>query len=268
MRSLQCPEGREGSFALPGAEARSGAPAPLERLRAADPPSGGRLTGAVLDVDGALVDSNEAHAQSWADALRGRGVSVPLERIRPLVGLPAERLLPRLTGIPLASPLGRRVDDARALLFRLDHLPGLRPFPRVRALLERMRAHGLRLAAVSAAGRADLERMLEIAGAADLLDARVAAEDLPFGGPEAVEAAIVALDVARDTAVMIADSPHDLAAAARAGMAAIALRCGGDWDDQVLSAALVIYQDPAELLERFDSSPLAGGPATLGRERL
>ena len=36
----------------------------------------------ILDVDGTLVDSNDAHARAWVDAFAARGITVPFEEIR------------------------------------------------------------------------------------------------------------------------------------------------------------------------------------------
>jgi phosphoglycolate phosphatase-like HAD superfamily hydrolase len=55
---------------------------------------------------------------------------------------------------------------------------------------------------------------------------------------------------------MLGDTPSDHEAAARARVPAIALRCGGWWDDAALARAAAIYDDPADLLGRFDESPL------------
>ena len=55
---------------------------------------------------------------------------------------------------------------------------------------------------------------------------------------------------------MIGDTPYDVEAAARARVPAIALRCGGWWDDAALAQATAIYDDPADLLAHFDESPL------------
>ena len=53
---------------------------------------------------------------------------------------------------------------------------------------------------------------------------------------------------------MIGDTPYDLEAALRAGIGLIALRCGG-WTDDQLRGAIAIYDDPEDLLERFELSP-------------
>ncbi len=61
----------------------------------------------IFDVDGALVDTSDAHANSWAEALRASGFPIPFARIRPLIGIGTDRLLPELAGITLNSAIGR-----------------------------------------------------------------------------------------------------------------------------------------------------------------
>ena len=41
-----------------------------------------QLRAVIFDVDGTLVDSNEAHARAWVDALRGYAYDVPVERVQ------------------------------------------------------------------------------------------------------------------------------------------------------------------------------------------
>ena len=53
---------------------------------------------------------------------------------------------------------------------------------------------------------------------------------------------------------MIGDTPYDIEAANRAGLATIAFRCGG-WDDAKLQGSIAIYDDPRELLDRLGQSP-------------
>jgi phosphoglycolate phosphatase-like HAD superfamily hydrolase len=55
---------------------------------------------------------------------------------------------------------------------------------------------------------------------------------------------------------MIGDTPYDIQAAARAGMPAIALRCGGGWSEQDLAEEVGVYDDPLDLLLHYDDSPL------------
>ena len=54
--------------------------------------------------------------------------------------------------------------------------------------------------------------------------------------------------------MMVGDTPYDIEAAARAGIAAVALRCGGHWTDHDLRGALYIFDDPQDLLDRWRGS--------------
>jgi len=41
----------------------------------------------ILDIDGTLVLSNDAHAQAWVEAFSTYGYDVPFEKVRPLIGM-------------------------------------------------------------------------------------------------------------------------------------------------------------------------------------
>ena len=64
---------------------------------------------------------------------------------------------------------------------------------------------------------------------------------------------------------MLGDTPYDVEAALRAGIPVVALRTGG-WADADLDGAVAIYDDPADLLARFDGSILrCRSPASRAR---
>ena len=68
------------------------------------------LIGVIFDIDGTLVDSNDAHAQSWVNTFVEAGYEVPFEVVRPLIGMGADKLLPKTISIRHydASLLGRK----------------------------------------------------------------------------------------------------------------------------------------------------------------
>ena len=41
----------------------------------------------LFDVDGTLIDSNDAHAESWTQALKEHGVTVEVDQIRRMIGM-------------------------------------------------------------------------------------------------------------------------------------------------------------------------------------
>jgi phosphoglycolate phosphatase-like HAD superfamily hydrolase len=58
--------------------------------------------------------------------------------------------------------------------------------------------------------------------------------------------------------VVIGDTPYDAEAAAKAGLRTIGVLCGGFPEADLRAAGCIaIYRDPADLLARYDTSPLA-----------
>ena len=217
-----------------------------------------RIRGAILDVDGTLVDSNDAHARAWVDAFRQFGFDVPFEKVRPLIGMGGDNLLPEAIGVEKDSPTGEQLGARRSALFKENYLGRLRAFPGARELLKRMRDEGLELAVASSAQEDELKPLLEIAGAADLIDSKTSSDDAESSKPEPdiIRAALRKLKMPPADAVMLGDTPYDIEAAGRAGVKTVAFRCGG-WDDEELEGAVAIYDGPDDLLEHFDTSPFA-----------
>src|SRR5436309_13189247 len=96
------------------------------------------VRGVILDVDGTLVDSNDAHANAWVEAFGESGIHVPQEKVRRLIGMGGDKLLPRAVGIEEDSPLGGRISKRRGRIFQEKYLPSLHAFPGARELLSRM----------------------------------------------------------------------------------------------------------------------------------
>ena len=218
------------------------------------------IRGVILDVDGTLVESNDAHAWSWRQALLEAGIEAPFQRIRPLIGKGGDKLLPEVSGLAEDTPEGKRISERRGKIFKRDYLPRLRPFARTRELLQRMREEGLKLVVASSAQEEELEDLLEIAGAADLVEHATSADDAEDSkpDPDIVHAALTRSGLAPGEVLMLGDTPYDVEAAARCGVRTLALTCGG-WreEDLARAGALAVYADPADLLARYDESPLA-----------
>lgn len=216
------------------------------------------LRGVLLDVDGTLVDSNDAHAHAWVKAFGEHGLRVNFDAVRQRIGKGSDKLLPEVSGLTAESPRGKAISDARQAIFLREQLPRLRPFPKVRELLARMKQSGLRLTVASSAKKPELERLLSICGAHEFLEAKTSSDDAENSkpDPDIILAALKEAELDASDAVLVGDTPYDLEAATRAGVAMIALRCGG-WKDVDFGGALAIYDDPADLLDQFDKSPLS-----------
>lgn len=220
-----------------------------------------RVRALLLDVDGTLLDSNDAHARAWVHALERHGHSTSFDLVRPYIGKGGDKLLDDLFGIDDESEEGRAIDEARRTWFAHQALASLRPTRGARELLERCVAAGLRLIVATSASGEELGGLLRQAGIDDLIQATASSSDAQSSKPEPdiVRAALDKAGVRADEAVMLGDTPYDIQAATGAGVATIALRCGGWWDDAALRGAAAIHDDPAALLAGWAGSPLSVG---------
>jgi HAD superfamily hydrolase (TIGR01509 family) len=213
----------------------------------------------LLDVDGTLIDTNDAHAHAWVDVCHEFGHEVAFGEVRRMIGMGGDRVLPRLTGLSDESEQGELMKERRGKIFRERYLAGCRPFPGARELLERMRDDGITLVVATSASKDDMASLLKAANVADLIDAKASSSDAEQSkpAPDIVEAALANAGCAPGEAVMLGDTPYDVKAANNAGVRCVALRCGG-WDDEALKDAAAIYDDAADLLAHYERSPFGG----------
>jgi HAD superfamily hydrolase (TIGR01509 family) len=218
----------------------------------------GHIRGVILDVDGTLIDSNDAQASSWVEAMAQYGHFVPYEQIRWLIGEGGDKLMPQAIGLPAQSDEGKKISARRKAVFYQLYMPTLQAFPETRELVERMHDSGLKVAIGSSAQQDELEAELRIANVEDLIDITTSASEVEQSkpSPSIVAVALEKLGFSPDDVVMIGDTPYDIEAAAKVKVGTIALRTGG-WTDKELARATAIYNDPADLLAHYDTSPLA-----------
>jgi HAD superfamily hydrolase (TIGR01509 family) len=217
------------------------------------------LEGVILDVDGTLVLSNDAHAQAWVEAFADCGYEIPFETVRPMIGMGGDQIIPKLVpGLNNEEGVGKQISSRRKELVLNKYCPQLVAANGSRALVEKMRADGFHLIVASSASSQELEVLLEIARVKDLLPETTSSNDAESSkpAPDIVGAALNKAHLAPDRTVMLGDTPYDIESAGQAGVGVIAFRCGGFSDEQ-LADAIAIYNDPADLLQHYDQSPLA-----------
>jgi phosphoglycolate phosphatase-like HAD superfamily hydrolase len=215
------------------------------------------VKGVLLDVDGTLLDSNEAHARSWVDALARHGIERSSGVVGRLIGMGADGLLPAL-GIDAESDLGKTLSHETTAIFMTRYLPHLAPFLKARELLLRMRVDGLTLVVATSAGKEELGPLLEQAGVADLLQGATSADDVEESkpSPEIVQAAMKRAELPAESLILLGDTPYDVKAGTGAGVPVVAVRSGG-WKDAELQGAARVYEDVAEILAGYATSPFA-----------
>jgi HAD superfamily hydrolase (TIGR01509 family) len=215
----------------------------------------------LLDIDGTLVDSNEAHARAWHDAFTEVGVDGgDVARIRRLVGMGGDKVIPEAVALAEDSPEGKRISDRRSAIFKERYLPHLRPTPGAADLVRALEERGLRVGVATSAKPDELREMLRQVGVPETIaDAAASSEDADASkpDPDIVEAALGRIGVQAGSVVLVGDTPYDVTAAGRAGVSVIGLRSGG-WTDEELAGAIAVFQDPADLVAHLDETPLRG----------
>jgi HAD superfamily hydrolase (TIGR01509 family) len=210
----------------------------------------------IFDVDGTLVDSNDAHAEAWVRAIAGSGRHVEFSRVRPLIGMGGDKLLPEVTGLSIESPEGKTIAKRRREIFGRDFLPRLQPTRGAQRLLEWLRDDRKTLLVASSAEEDELDDLLRVAGGAKMFESTASSDDAERSkpDPDIVTAAIKRANCPVAEIIMVGDTPYDIEAAKRAGIEIIGLRSGG-WSDADLRGAAAVYADPADLLDHYDLSP-------------
>ena len=211
----------------------------------------GRVSTVIFDVDGTLIDSNAAHAETWAQALTEHGFPRDAAQIRPLIGMGSDKLLPTL-GLEEGSPIGEEVARRKKELFA-ERRPHLQPTRGASALVSFLREQHKTLVIATSADEDEMDALLEQAGVSDLISRRTSSDDAEHSkpAPDIVLAALQRSGARPADAVMIGDTPYDVEAARRADIRAIALRSGGYWSARDLGSAIAIYNDPADLLTNW-----------------
>lgn len=226
-------------------------------------PSSPDAAGAVLfDIDGTLVDSNYLHVHAWMRAFAdlGDALTRPVDawRIHRGIGMGSSLLLADLLGDD-ADRLADRAKDGHARHYR--ELADLqRPFDGARDLVRAVAERGARTVLATSAAPAELEELLKVLDLDDVLTGVTSAKDVEAAKPEPdlIQAALRIAGVPPERAVLVGDTGWDVEAAARAGVACVAVRTGGVSEGELHAAgAVAVYRDVAALLADLDQSPLA-----------
>jgi 2-haloacid dehalogenase len=213
----------------------------------------------VFDVNETLLDLralDPAFAQVFGDAIVRRewftqmiqsalvttvtGAYSPFGQI----GDAALRMVAARRGVALT-------DEARRQL--LGGMRSLPPHPDVRPALERLRAAGLRLAALTNSTAEVAEAQLAHAGLSDLFELRLSADAVQRlkPSPVAYQMAAERLGVSLDGIRMVAAHAWDIAGALRAGCAGAFVARPGMILDPLVPVPDVVGSDMAEVAERI-----------------
>jgi HAD superfamily hydrolase (TIGR01509 family) len=215
--------------------------------------------GALLDVDGTLVDTNYQHALAWFRAFRRHGIVLPVWRVHRHIGMGGDQIVAALAGDEVEREQG---DDIRATEHELymTMIGDVEPMERARELIAELRQRGWPVVLASSAKAEELDRYLDLLEARELVDGWTSSADVERTKPEP-DLVHAALRKARaEAGVLVGDSTWDCEAARRAGVDTVALLTGGFSRAELLDAgAVAVFESIPELIEHIDETPLGAG---------
>ncbi len=204
-------------------------------------------TAAILDIDGTLVDTNYQHAIAWYNAFRQHDVRLPVWRIHRHIGMGGDQLVKALAGDDVEEELGDDIRSAEKALY-LSMIQSTQPLEGARELIEDLKAQGRKVVLASSAKDQEVDHYLDLLDARELVDSWTTSADVGATKPEPdlVQAALEKLGT--EYAVMVGDTPWDVEAAKRAGVATIAVLTGGFSEQELREAGAVAVFDSIEAL--------------------
>jgi membrane protein len=212
----------------------------------------------LFDIDGTLVDSNEAHVEAWQRAFRAEGFEMSRETIREQIGKGGDNLVPSL--LPdLPEDIRERLSQAEGEIYRRDYLLDVRPFPGGKEILRAAAAAGQQVILASSASRPEVDHYIGLLDARDILSGTTSKDDVGHSKPcpDIFAAALERSGCRPEEVIVVGDTPYDIEAAHGAGLSAVAVLSGGFSRERLQSSgAIAVYTDVAAILAQYETSPL------------
>ncbi len=214
------------------------------------------IKGVISDIDGTLVDSNDAHASAWQEAFREFGINLKWEEIRCEIGKGADQLLPRFLTPEQISQLGTQIQKRKKEIFRNQYLDQIRPLPGVIPLFERLHQDKKTIVLATSSGKSEAQHYVRLLGidrwVRDIITGEDVARSKPH--PDLFHLALDRFQWKSSDAVVLGDTPYDVSAANILGLPTIAVLTGGFSEESLRKAgAAEIYPDLPALLKQDES---------------
>jgi HAD superfamily hydrolase (TIGR01549 family) len=205
----------------------------------------------VFDIDGTLVDSTYHHALAWQRAFDANGVTLPLWKIHRTIGMGGDKLVAHVAGDEVEERLGDTLRD----VWREEYIKikgEVRALPGATDLVKKLTAGGYLVALASSGDPEFADETLDDLDIRDDVSTLKTSSDADGSKPEP-DIIDVTLDaVGSRRAVLVGDTPYDVASAERAGLKCIGLRSGGYSEAELVDAGAVLVVDAPEDLMDVD----------------
>ena len=181
--------------------------------------------GVIFDMDGVLVDSYQAHYESWKQAFGEISVTYTEAAFAADFGRTSRDIVRRRLGDSLDDQRVAELDRRKESLYRDLLREDFPAMDGAKELIDALAQDGFRLAIGSSGPPENVALAMENLGGAERFDAVVTGSDVTHGKPDPQVFLIAAerLGLAPGCCAVVEDAVHGVTAAKRAGMTAIAL---------------------------------------------
>ncbi|HXH70160.1 MAG TPA: HAD family hydrolase [Pyrinomonadaceae bacterium] len=208
----------------------------------------------IFDIDGTLIDSVDAHAESWVRTFKEFGKEISFEAAGKLVGMGSDQFLSDYFSTEEVEKKKKEIDEYRSELVKKEYMAKIKPFPKVRDLFLKLKKDNIKIALASSATKEEVEKYEEIAGIKDLVEKKTSTDDAEKSKPEP-DIFLAAYDklgkIDKQDIVVIGDTPYDAVAAKKAELKIIGVLTGG-WAKKKLvkSGCSEVFEDIAAIYEK------------------
>lgn len=203
----------------------------------------------IFDVDGTLVDNTYLHALAWSRGFAAEGLFVPAWRVHRSIGMGGDKLVRHLLG----EAVEERQGDALRDRWREEYdkvRDEVRPLPGAAKLVRHVHELGLSVALASSGERDFVDQAVALLDIAAVVDVILTKDDVDASKPDPDLLQVTLATAGTEQAVMVGDSPYDVIAAARIGLATVCFRTGGFHEAELRSAGAVeVLDEPREALD-------------------
>ena len=201
------------------------------------------MLGVIFDVDGVLVDSYDAHYESWLLLGRERGFTMSPEQFVTTFGRTSREVIrdcwPQLA---TSDEAVREMDERKEALYRDILRQNFPAMDGARELIDALAAAGFTLAVGSSGPPPNVTLTLEQLGRLDKFQAVVTGQDVKFGkpNPQVFEIGAERLGLPPSHCLVIEDAPAGVEAAHAGGFVCLGLMSKGRNEDQLREADHVV----------------------------
>ena len=197
----------------------------------------------LFDMDGVLVDSYDAHLESWLVVAKEQGENFTKEDFDSVFGRTSFEIIEELwTNSKLSREEMLQLDDRKEAIFReilQKDFPGM---PGAKELIVALDNAGFQLAVGSSGPPENIEFVLNQLGVKERFDAIVTGKDVKRGkpDPEVFLTAAQKVGVEPSRCVVIEDAPLGVVAAHAGGMKCVGMASTGRTPEMLNEAELVV----------------------------